>query len=86
LTKDQLATLTTLEQEGELRIEYQLNRAYISPSLWLDMDAKAKEGISAALAVHCGTKKGTNANWVEIYDKQSGKKLAKYGVWGFEVY
>ena len=38
------------------------------------------------LATYCGNRKGTNTNWVEIYDNMSGKKLAKYSSWGFKIY
>jgi hypothetical protein len=86
LDKGQVDLINQLQREGFLKIEPQYNKAYIARSLWNKMDAKTKEDFSAGLAVYCGSQKGTNLNWVEIYDKQSAKKLAKYGSWGFEVY
>jgi hypothetical protein len=51
------------------------------------MDSKLKEDFSASLAIYCGNKKGSEIYWVELYDKQSWRKLAKYSkAWGFEVY
>jgi len=86
LNKGQVELIDKLQREGYLRVEHEYNKAYIARSLWNGMDAKTKEDFSVGLAVYCGAKKGTNINWVEIYDKQSAKKLAKYGSWGFEVY
>uniref|UniRef100_A0A7V2ZK58 Uncharacterized protein n=1 Tax=Ignavibacterium album TaxID=591197 RepID=A0A7V2ZK58_9BACT len=87
LRQDQISYLEDLERQGMISIEANLNKTYINPLLWNQMDAKLKEDFSASLAIYCGNKKGTNLYWVEIYDKQSGKKLAKYSQsWGFDVY
>lgn len=87
LTSDQVNYLEDLQRQGLIVIEPQLNKTYIDPFLWGGMDAKLKENFSASLAIYCGNKKGTELYWVEIYDKQSEKKLAKYShAWGFDVY
>jgi hypothetical protein len=87
LNSDQINNLEDLQRQGLILIEPQLNRTYIDPFLWAGMDAKLKENFSASLAIYCGNKKGTELYWVEIYDKQSGKKLAKYShSWGFDIY
>jgi len=87
LTQKQINILKNLETKGLLSIEPDLNKAYIDPDLWTQMNAELKEDFSASLAIYCGNKKGTRLYWVEIYDKQSGKKLAKYSQnWGFKVY
>ncbi len=87
LNTNQINYLEDLQRQGLILIEPQLNKTYIDPFLWGGMDAKLKEDFSASLAIYCGNKKGTELYWVEIYDKQSGKKLAKYShVWGFDIY
>jgi len=87
LNVDQINYLEDLQRQGLISIEPNMNRAYINPVLWLQMDAQLKTDFSASLAIYCGNKKGTELYWVEIYDKQSGKKLAKYShAWGFDVY
>lgn len=87
LKPDQITYLEDLQKQDYISIEADLNKVYIDPLLWLQMDAKLKEDFSASLAIYCGNKKGTELYWVEIYDKQSGKKLAKYSQsWGFDVY
>jgi hypothetical protein len=86
LNKSQIELIDQLQREGYLRVEHKFNKAFIARSFWNQMDAKTKENFSAGLAVYCGTQKGTNLNWVEIFDMQGAKKLAKYGSWGFQVY
>jgi hypothetical protein len=87
LTTEQVALLNDLQSKGILSIEPQLNKAYINVSLWTAMDAKQKEDFSAAVSIYCANQKGTTAYWAEIYDKQSGQKLAKWSqAYGFDVY
>ena len=87
LNQDQVALLEKMKKEEYLRIESNLNKAYISPIIWNGLDAKGKEDFSAVIAIHCGNAKNNKSYWAEIFDKQSGKKLAKYSFsWGFKVY
>jgi len=69
------------------RINPQMNEAFINPAIWLRLDYQTKENVSRTMAFYCGQKKGTDLNWVDIKDYQSGKKLAKYSeVLGFKIY
>jgi hypothetical protein len=87
LTAGQLAIINDLQSQGMLRIESSLNTVYVDPSLWAAMDAKQKEDVSGALAIYCANQKGTTTYWVDILDKQSGRKLAKWSqAFGFKVY
>lgn len=87
LRQDQIDLLEKMNKEGYLKVEENLNRAYISSVIWNGLDAKGKEDFSAMIAIHCGNTKGNKLYWAEIFDKQSGKKLAKYSKsWGFEVF
>jgi len=64
-----------------------LNQVYVSKPYWDAQDIEAKETAAKAFAYYVGYKKGTNLYWVDIYDWQSGKRLAKYSEsWGFTVY
>jgi len=80
--------INTLTESGLLlKINPQMNEAYVNPSIWNALEYQTKENISRVLAFHCGRKKGNNLNWVEIKDSYSGKKLAKYSEsWGFKTY
>lgn len=70
-----------------VKINPQLNEAYVNPVIWHRLDYGLKEKTARSMAFYCGLKKGTNLNWVEIKDSYSGKKLAKYSQsWGFKVY
>ena len=69
------------------RINPQMNEAWVNPLSWASLKYEDKKHLGFFLAKYCGKKKGTNLNWVEIYDVYSGKKLAKYSEsWGFKVY
>jgi len=85
LTTEQIESIENLISEGILRLELPLNRAYIDPIGWNYIDYKEKENLARALSIYVGNR-SDNLYWVEIYDKQSGKKLAKYSSWGFKVY
>ena len=80
--------LTILKDSGFVcRVEPEYNVAYVETSLWNAADYTLKKNISAFLANYCGWKKGTDLYHVEIRDKYTGKKLAKYSqAWGFKVY
>ena len=69
------------------KINPEMNEAFIEPAIWNRLDYDVKQNISRSMAFYCGIKKGTNLNWVDIKDRYSGKKVAKYSeAWGFKVY
>ncbi|MCX6141995.1 MAG: hypothetical protein NTZ35_02125 [Ignavibacteriales bacterium] len=72
-------------RDGLLDVDLRINKVYIEPITWNNMDAKTKKWFATNMAVYCQSK-GLNGKWVKIYDKQSAKKLAEYDAWGFEVY
>jgi hypothetical protein len=87
LRPEQVELLKDMENQGFLLLEPDANRAYIAPGIWLSMDAKLKEDFAASIALYCANHKGTNLIWAEIFDKMSGKKLARWSqVYGFKVY
>jgi tetratricopeptide (TPR) repeat protein len=70
-----------------IKINPKMNEAHVEPALWNAILYDTKANIGRILAFYCGKEKGTDANWVEIKDAYSGKKLAKYSEsWGFEVF
>ena len=69
------------------KITPELNKVYVNGYHWAMADIEQKEYIGKALALYCGYQKGTKLFWVDIYDWQSGKKVAKYSdSWGLKVY
>jgi len=64
-----------------------LNEALVDFNVWNALDHKTKENIGRSLAFYCGQEKGTNLNWVDIKNSNTGQRLAKYSEsWGFKVY
>ena len=87
LSDDQIEALIDLELQGYIDIQPENIRVYVDPSLWNGLDFKLKEDLSLSFAIWVANKRGKNLYWVDIYDKMSGKKLAKYSKsWGFKVY
>jgi len=86
--EEQEKAIKELTKAGLLvRINPDLNQAYVEPGIWHALDYQAKEYIARVMAFYRGRKKGTNLNWVDIKDRYSGKTLAKYSEsWGFKVY
>ena len=87
LSYEQKQLIMKMITDGDIRVDAQMNRVDFNIALWNNLDYNIKENFCADLAVYVGNKKGTQLYWVEIYDKRSGKKLAKYSKsWGFEIY
>lgn len=91
LTQSQVDYIDKLVKENYISFEKAngelMNTVYISPVLWNGMDFKLKEDTSCALAIYIANKKGEQTIWVDILDKMTGKKLAKYSqTFGFKVY
>jgi len=87
LSSSQIKTLMDLQNQGLIDIQSENTSVYIDPNLWSGLDSGLKEDLSLSLAIYVGNERGKNLYWVDIYDKLSGKKLAKYSKsWGFKVY
>ncbi len=87
LSYEQKQMINQMIIDGDLNVDAQMNRVEMYRALWNNMDYSLKEDFSASLALYVGNKKGTQLYWVEIYDKRSGEKLAKYSKsWGFKIY
>jgi hypothetical protein len=87
LTKDQKDYFAELHSQGFLDLEEEKNRAYVAPDLWWELDIHTKEKFAAALAAACADHdRQSAAGFVDIYNRQSGKKLAKWSyIFGFKV-
>jgi len=87
-SENQQNDIRELKRSGLLvRINPRLNEAYVDPVIWHRLDYQTKKNIGRVMAFYCGREKGTNLNWVDIKDRYSGRKLARYSEsWGFKVY
>jgi|TARA_B100001971_G_C17807369_1_gene342328 hypothetical protein len=64
---------------------------YFDPDIWSLMEVRVKKTFTKALATYCGNKAGADNSgeyyyYCTVYDKMSGKKIAKCDAWGFKVY
>lgn len=69
-------------------IQPQDNNVRVNPIHWKSLTYSQQESASKTLAMYCSQKQNAPAlgtGWVEIKDGFSGKRLAKYGSWGFQA-
>jgi len=86
LKKKAMDNIASMEAKGYIAFEIESNKVYVKPSIWEVMDYKMKENMTAAFAMYCAMKKGNSLVRIDVYDKQSGKKIAEYsGLWGCKV-
>lgn len=64
-----------------LRIEAEWHKAYVASVLWLNIDAQRKETLVSLLATDGAEKRGHDLRNIELFDKQSGRKIASYSIW-----
>jgi len=78
-----------LKSNNQLKTKCRLAKAYIDPAIWYSIDVFVKENVAKALAMYCAQINEWDPKkkvWVDIYDLNTGKKIAKYDVWGFKIY
>lgn len=64
-----------------------LNEIHVNSGLWHSLNIDQKEKVARSMAYYCGFKKGNSSYWVEVYDYQTGRKIAKYSkAWGFKTF
>ena len=64
------------------RFDVDANRAYVEPAVWSRLTIDVRQNVAATLAEYCDSKDSTER--IEIVNKYSGKKLAKYSGWGYK--
>jgi hypothetical protein len=78
LSMEQKKQLDKLERQGYISFESGLNRVYVNPDLWAQTEYVGKEFLAAAAAIQCAINGNISTIYVEVFDKISGKKIAKY--------
>jgi len=58
----------------------------VNPIAWAVWDADAKKAFTETLAKYCDLKQPSGALFVDVFDAQTGKKVAHYGPFGFQVF
>lgn len=68
------------------KIDMEARKTWVDTTQWNIINAEMKEGFAKTLALYCAHKSGDQTYFIDIYDWQSGKKIAKYDAWGFKVF
>lgn len=75
-----------LNNKAIRKLEITRHIAHIDPRIWTSINAEAKKNMALSIAVYCARKEKQTALWIKLYDNQSGKQLAEYDIFGFEVF
>lgn len=90
----QLMVLELQKTKYVMEFKPELREALVNPSMWSTMTLQNKQTTSMLLAMYCEAYRHNltqqdmvkvGDGWVEIMDGYTGKRLAKYGVWGFKI-
>jgi hypothetical protein len=68
------------------RVDTGRHEVQVNPLAWAGLDADGKKAFTVNLATYCAQHAHLPLHYVDVIDSQSGKKLAHYGAWGFEVF
>ena len=75
------------ESEMICKIQPQLRRVYIDPIAWVYFNYDIKKKFTKVCAMYMNMLTEQNAEFVKIYNYQTGKKLARYNSFlGFKVF
>jgi len=85
LTYEQEKMMDDMIAQGHVSVKSSI-AIYVDPVFWAICDAQKKEGFTLIAMRYCAKKRGDSNNLVEIYDKQSGRKIARYDAFGFKVF
>lgn len=85
MTAGQTSAIEDMIKSGTIRFQGEL-RVYVSPIFWAVCDAATKEKLAYGCAKYLASKRGDNNLIIDVYDSQSGKKIAKYDAFGFKVF
>jgi hypothetical protein len=54
------------------------HEATMERAVWIGLDPGVREGLARMLAAHATASHGTSAEWIEIKDAETGRRLARY--------
>ncbi len=80
--------ITDLIKDGYMKIDYDLDKAWISPRMWHGWNVDEKELVTFVTSMYIRNyqKDSKTPPMVDMYDYKSGKHLASYGpLRGFKI-
>jgi hypothetical protein len=79
-------SVNVYKQDGLIqKVDLAYNKIYVSQLIWSTLNAEEKETAAHIFAYYVGHQNNSTAYWAEVYDWQSGEKLAEYKG-GFKVF
>lgn len=87
LDQGKISAIEELISKQMLKFDYELDKAWVSPVVWNQYNVDGKENFTLFCARYIRHRqKSTVKPSVDLYDYQSGKKIAEYSIlWGFSI-
>ena len=87
LNQRQMDKMALLERQGYITFEFSSHKVYLKPTFWAQMDSKLKNDMTVSFAIYCAIKNHKDVMDIEVYDKQTGQKIAEYNqLFGYKVF
>lgn len=87
LSRDLIQAVEQAISYGDFRFDHANGRVYINANAyWYSIDAQKKEGVCIMLAKYMAYVRQEPQDWINVYDKHTGKKIGKWGAGGLKVY
>ncbi|MCS6244665.1 MAG: hypothetical protein H2172_12500 [Opitutus sp.] len=84
LNDKQRAIVVQLQADGVVKIDVKLSKVWIDPIEWITVDAAGKQQLATLFAGYVWDA-NPDSKSIEIFDKQSAKRLARFGRMGFQA-
>jgi hypothetical protein len=85
-TQDMKDLLTNAEMQGAIKFKIESREMWVDPTFWNMADYDQKMSLGYLGAVRCAHELNSDLYFCNMYDNNTGKKLAKWSrAWGFEV-
>lgn len=88
LDQGKVQAIEKLISQKLLKFDAELDKAWVSPAVWNQYNIDGKENFTTYCALYIRYKRReTNLKpSLDLYDYQSGKKIAEYSsIWGFSI-
>lgn len=90
LDQKKIAAIETLVEKKLLKFDYELERAWISPSVWDQYNVDGKQSFTILCAMYIKHRKRDRSDKhpvLDLYDYNKGKQIASFGpIAGFRIF
>lgn len=90
LDQNKISAIETLIEKKLLKFDYELERAWVSPSVWNQYNVDGKQSFTILCAMYVKYRNRDRSDKhpvLDLYDYKSGKQIASFGpIAGFRIF